>query len=79
MQPSSGLAQVRLYNVINCKANVDFVDQKFALEALDTYQNLNIPVADKATFNLDLQFSNCAELNDPNLKSMYRFFRSYLL
>ncbi|XP_058790865.1 peptide transporter family 1-like [Phymastichus coffea] len=66
VQPSKGLTQVRFYNVMNCRADVEFGELRFVLDALESYQNLRISVNGTRELQLQATFKNCPELPDPN-------------
>lgn len=64
VQPSSGLAQVRIFNTVNCPASVVIDNQKFILQSLDMYQNLSVPVQGKTKLKFNAEYINC--LHNPS-------------
>lgn len=58
-QPSNGLAQIRIFNTINCSASITINKQKFILEGLEMYQNISIPADGEVPLNFSAQYPKC--------------------
>ena len=70
--PKSGYTQVRIFNTINCEANVTLNGQNFMIEELGYYENLEMQKNQFETYKLILNATyqeNCKYA--PNYKSEY--------
>ncbi|XP_014236153.1 peptide transporter family 1 [Trichogramma pretiosum] len=56
IKPSNDFGQLRLYNSLNCTANVTLGQQQFILDNLGMYQNLSVPVSKSAEFDLKAEY-----------------------
>ncbi|OXU26213.1 hypothetical protein TSAR_013684 [Trichomalopsis sarcophagae] len=67
VQPSQGLAQIRIFNTINCPASLTLESStnktSYSLEALNMIQDLYVPVNNSSTvLTLDAKYTDCKQL-----------------
>ncbi|XP_001603652.2 peptide transporter family 1 [Nasonia vitripennis] len=67
VQPSQGLAQIRIFNTINCPASLTLGSStnktSYSLEALNMIQDLYVPVNNSSTvLTLDAKYTDCKQL-----------------
>ncbi|XP_011495343.1 PREDICTED: peptide transporter family 1-like isoform X3 [Ceratosolen solmsi marchali] len=59
VQPSTGLAQIRIFNTLNCNASITIDEHKFFLESLGMYENLSIPVNGVESLEFRAEYGDC--------------------
>ncbi|XP_014209706.1 peptide transporter family 1 isoform X2 [Copidosoma floridanum] len=63
-KPQTGMAQLRLFNTLNCPVGMSIGQDQFVLESLDMYQNLSIPLEDDVTVGYHATFKDCTSASN---------------
>ncbi|KAG7211258.1 hypothetical protein KM043_010566 [Ampulex compressa] len=58
--PSQGLAQVRVFNTMNCSVGLTIEDQKFALEGLGMWEDINVKANGSVSLDYEMDLSRCS-------------------
>ncbi|XP_016839733.1 peptide transporter family 1-like isoform X1 [Nasonia vitripennis] len=65
--PMKGLAQVRIFNTLDCNINMNIENQDFVLERLSMWQNISISANKTVPFEYRADYSNCGIYDLPSV------------
>lgn len=64
--PVEGLAQVRIFNTLDCNVDMNIENQDFVLERLSVWQNISIPASNTVQLEYRADYSNCSIYDIPS-------------
>ena len=59
VEPTSGSAQLRIFNTLNCTVPVTIQDEAVILKALDVWENKDIKAKGSVNLNFEANFAEC--------------------
>lgn len=78
VEPSKGLAQIRLFNTVNCNADLNIFDQNSPLNALEMYQNLTVTVTGNAKIKFTANYKNCQYFTNKTSIGIIKLYQDFV-
>lgn len=76
--PVEGLAQMRIYNTLNCRIPIKFDRQKVVvIDQFEIFQDIDIPANGMEILTYELDYQNCKDV-DPSLRGRKMTGKHYI-